>query len=125
MGSKHNDDEQFIWESSAGGAFTVAADESSHVGRGTAIILHLKEDMAEYLEERRLKDLVRKHSEFIGFPINLWVEKTTEEEVDDDDDDDDEDDEDDEEQKEKKKKKVKKVSHEWEMLNKQKPIWMR
>merc|ERR1712167_193804 len=110
-----------------GGSFTVSPDapEAKRIGRGTRIVLTMKEDMAEYLEERRLKDLVKKHSEFIGFPINLWVEKTTEEEVDVDDDDDDEDDEVDEEQKEKKKKKVKKVSHEWEMLNKQKPIWMR
>merc|ERR1719261_625156 len=50
----------------------------------------MKEDMAEYLEERRLKDLVKKHSEFVGFPIKLYVEKTQEKEVTDDDDDDEE-----------------------------------
>jgi molecular chaperone HtpG len=49
----------------------------------------MKEDMSEYLEERRVKDLVKKHSEFIGFPIKLYTEKTTEKEVPDDDDDDD------------------------------------
>merc|ERR1719218_521627 len=54
------------------------------LGRGTRIQLTLKEDMAEYLEERRLKDLVKKHSEFIGFPIKLYVEKTNEKEVTDD-----------------------------------------
>jgi len=53
--------------------------------------LHMKEDMSEYLEESRLKDLVKKHSEFIGFPIKLYIEKTTEKEVTDDDDEDEDD----------------------------------
>merc|ERR1711871_515365 len=95
-----------------------------------------KEDMAEYLEEKRLKDLVKKHSEFIGFPIELWTEKVEEKEVSDDEDDDDEEDDDDDKpkvedvtedegKKEKKTKKIKEVKHEWETWDKQKPLWMR
>merc|ERR1719421_2719398 len=83
--SKNNDDDQHIWESSAGGSFTVRADpDGNTLGRGTAIVLSLKEDMLDYLEERKLKDLVKKHSEFISFDIKLQIEKTEEKEVSDD-----------------------------------------
>ena len=132
--SKNNDDEVYTWISEAGGSFTITKSEDSGIGRGTRIILHMKEDMAEYLEEKRVKDLVKTHSEFIGFPIKLYTEKTTEKEVTDDDDDEDDDDDDkpkveevdeDEAKKEKKTKKIKEVSHEWEHLNGMKPMWMR
>ncbi|KAL7433972.1 hypothetical protein ACHAXM_003805 [Skeletonema potamos] len=134
--SKNNEDGCYTWTSEAGGSFTVTQTEDSGMGRGTRIILHLKEDMSEYLEERRIKDLVKKHSEFIGFPIKLYTEKTTEKEVTDDDDDDEDENEDDdkpkveevdedEAKKEKKTKKIKEVSHEWEHLNNMKPLWMR
>lgn len=136
--TKSNDDEQYRWESNAGGTFIVTKDDSEKLTRGTKIILHLKEDQLEFLEERRLKDLVKKHSEFIGFPIELLIEKSTDKEVTESDDEEEKKDEekekteddpkieeDKEKKKEKKKKKIKEVSHEYEQLNKTKPIWMR
>jgi molecular chaperone HtpG len=136
--SKHNEDEQWVWESTAGGTFTITKDEnptSEQLTRGTKVVLHLKDDQLEFLEERKLKDLIKKHSQFIGFPIEVYVEKTTEKEVSDDEDDEEEKkeeskieevtEEEEKKKKDKKKKKIKEVSHEYEQVNKTKPIWMR
>merc|ERR1711976_311503 len=140
--SKNLDDEtQWRWESDAGGTFSVVEDDGEKLTRGTKIILSLKQDNLEFAEEKKIKDLIKKHSEFISFPIELNVEKTTEKEISDDEDDE-EDKKDEEkkkkegedseikeekedEKKEKKKKTVKEVSHEFEQVNKNKPIWMR
>jgi len=136
--SKHNDDAQYTWESEAGSSFQIYQDANEEkISRGTRIVLHLKKDQYEFLEEKKLKDLVKRHSEFISYPIHLMCEKTEEKEVDDDEEEDKEKDdkegdkpkveevEDEEKDKGKKKKKVKETKREWEVLNKQKPIWTR
>merc|ERR1712168_753742 len=145
--TKHNDDEQYIWVSAAGGSFNVQKDNINEPQvRGTKIILNMKEDQLDYLDEKKLQDIIKKHSQFIGYPISLQMQKTRDKEVEDDDDEDEEkkddaddeevkaeDDEDtpkvedvdDEEGKDKKKKKIKETYYEMEQLNKTKPLWTR
>jgi len=147
--SKHNDDEGYIWKSSAGGSFTVkqhsgnSYDGIEVLGRGTCIILEMKEDQADYLEDSKIKEIVKKHSQFIGYSIYLHSEKEKDEEVSDDEDDEEEkkeDEKDDDEKpkieeideddaeakkKEKKTKTVKTKYIDQEVLNKTKPLWTR
>merc|ERR1712047_2302 len=123
--SKHNDDEQYIWESSAGGSFTIRAGDDADLHRGTKIVLHMKEDMADFIEEKQVKEIVKKHSQFIGYPIKLLVQKEREEGEEPKIEDVGEDADAEKKEGEKKKKTIKEKYSEDEELNKTKPIWTR
>merc|ERR1719430_2077612 len=145
--SKHNDDEQYVWESSAGGSFTVKTDtEGEQLGRGTKIVLTMKEDQADFNDEKKIKDVVKKHSQFIGYPIKLTVQKEKDREVSDDEEEEAKEGEEEEKkegeedqpkmedvgedgdaegEKKAKKRTIKEKYTEEEELNKTKPIWTR
>merc|ERR1712012_1510064 len=135
--SKHNDDEQYVWESSAGGSFTIRPGDDPELKRGSKIVLHMKEDQAEFIEEKKVKEVVKKHSQFIGYPIKMLCLKEREKEVSDDEAEpgdaegeepkieDIGEDADAEKKDEKKKKTIKEKYSEDEELNKTKPIWTR
>eukprot|EP00002_Diphylleia_rotans_P033915 TRINITY_DN7254_c0_g1_i1.p1 TRINITY_DN7254_c0_g1~~TRINITY_DN7254_c0_g1_i1.p1 ORF type:complete len:776 (+),score=215.85 TRINITY_DN7254_c0_g1_i1:54-2381(+) len=142
--TKNNEDKQYIWESNAESTFSITEDtENEPLGRGTKLILYLKEDAKEYLEEYKLKEIVHKYAEFITFPIYLDVERTHEEEVpvedgeeateeetteEEEEESGDEEEEEEGAEEEEKKPKTKKVTTkklESTVLNDVKPIWVR
>lgn len=135
--TKHNDDKQYIWESDAS-SFTIVEDpRGDSLKRGTQISLHLKEEAYDFLEQDTVKNLVKKYSQFINFPIYLWSSKTIqveepveeeapeEEEKDEAADEDDAKVEEDKQDDKPKSKKVDKTVWDWEVLNDSKPIWTR
>ena len=143
--SKHNDDEEFMWESDAGGCFRIT---SSNIGlkRGTRMILHLKDDQENLRKVDNIRQLVKTHSQYVNYPISILVQKTKEVEVEEEDieeedvgeekekdenkekkDEDgvvEEEDEDEEKKEEKKKKTVTETYEEWDKINVKKPLWL-
>ncbi|GFH21517.1 HATPase_c domain-containing protein [Haematococcus lacustris] len=99
--TKHNDDEQYVWSSSASGGFSIAKDtEGEPLGRGTLIKLHLKPEAMEYAEESKLRELVGRYSDAWP-PYQRLVSADAP----------------------KKTRKVKR--NEWDLLNDAKAIWLR
>uniref|UniRef100_A0A7N5K3X9 Endoplasmin n=1 Tax=Ailuropoda melanoleuca TaxID=9646 RepID=A0A7N5K3X9_AILME len=133
--SKHNNDTQHIWESDSNEFSVIADPRGNTLGRGTTITLVLKEEASDYLELDTIKNLVKKYSQFINFPIYVWSSKTEtveepmeEEEAAKEEKEDSDDEaavEEEEEEKKPKTKKVEKTVWDWELMNDIKPIWQR
>ncbi|XP_063707517.1 endoplasmin [Culicoides brevitarsis] len=135
--TKHNDDKQYIWESDANSFNIIEDPRGDTLKRGSTVSLHLKEEAQDFLEEDTIKQLIKKYSQFINFPIYMWTSKTVEEEVpveeeekkeSDKPESTDEEDGKVEEETEDDKPKTKKVSKtvwDWELMNDSKPIWTR
>lgn len=103
--TKHNNDIEYIWESDSNGTYTITKSENPELIRGTKIVLTIKEEDKEYLDVDRIKDVIKKHSEYIQYPIMVNTEKTKEEEVD--------------------EEKITKTYYEYDQINTQEPIWSR
>lgn len=139
--TKHNADKQYIWESDSAQFNIIDDPRGDTLKRGSQISLHLKEEAQDFLEEDTIKNLIKKYSQFINFPIYMWTSKTVEEEVPveeekpaeeaekkEDETDDDEDvkvEDESETEKKPKTKKVSKTVYDWELMNDSKPIWTR
>jgi heat shock protein beta len=130
----YKDDKQWIWRSKADGSFSITEDPRGNtLGRGTEILLHLRDDSADYLQQTRLETIVSRYSEFLTFPIELWTTRTEEREVpieEDEEETETETDEDleisEEETEEKPKMKtVTETIEEWKHLNEHAPLWTR
>lgn len=137
--SKHNEDDQYIWESDSREFKVMKDPRAEKLKRGTIVSLHLKEEAEEYLDLYQLRNIAIKYSQFVNYPIYIWNEKQIEEEevpeetvvepIDEEKKEEKDEDvkvaDEDEKPKEKKSKKVKKVVWYWEHLNDVKPIWQR
>ena len=154
--SKHTDDSQYVWVSTAGSSFTVSKDpRGNSLGRGTKITLYLKEDSVEFCETDTVRKNIKKYSEFIDYPIYMKINKTytEEEEIEEEENEIDTsanktesneteenkteekkddleitEEKKDEEKKEEKKKKTRSVTKwrwDYELINENKPIWLR
>ncbi len=137
--SKHNDDQEFMWESDAGGCFKIS---SSNIGlkRGTRMILHLKDDQKNLCKVEDISELVKTHSQYVNYPISILVQKTKEIEVEEEEEEEVEEaekeeaekeedgvveeEEEEDKKEEKKKKTVTETYEEWDKINVKKPLWL-
>jgi len=113
------------WESDSGSSYVVSDipdddEDAIDTPSGTRLILHLKDDASRYLQTSKIEDLLNRYSEFIEFPLSLFKESTTYEEVPDV-----EANAELKEGDEPKTKTVPKTTSDFERMNNQKPIWLR
>lgn len=143
--TKHNsDNKQWIWASDSSSQYTIAEDPRGNtLGRGTQIVLHLKDNAIQYLDRQRVIAIARHYSMFVDFPVKIWKsreeiveedEKSEEPEFDEDNhlfepdnvvSDDEEDFEFTTMEDRDKPKGQKKIVWEWFTINSNQPIWMR
>lgn len=112
---------QYRWSSAADSSYTIEEDSSDPInGSGTRIILHLKDEAAEYLDTSKIEELLQRFSEFLEFPISVWKETTEYKQVPDE-----EANKELKEGEEPKMKTVPETTEGYELVNSQKPIWLR
>jgi len=70
---KAGEDQAFLWTSAGDGSFEI--ENTTQDGHGTTIVMHLKDDEDEFLEEHRIESIIKKYSNHIPFPIFMDKEK--------------------------------------------------